>query len=220
MDQTRRTFDRRIITTASINVAVAGALAIALSGCNLNTEHGSTAGPAQSSNNVATTINVPVTIDIVSLERPIAAPDNVTVSIEAMPANGSVEILSDNRIIYTPNSDYYGQDSFVYKLSDPQGPFAMGTVAVGITCDYCTHPDQFVKLSWNRAQDSSLIYMVYFGDSATTATNIASETREAEVQLNISTDLGATSGDTLCFRLRARNDSGMSGFSGPVCMVV
>lgn len=202
---------------------VAAMFAGAISACNLTSEHAADTGSAQSSNSIVTSINLPVTIDLVTralAQRPTELTGSVVLAIESPPEHGAVQVLGDNQIVYTPALDYHGQDTFVYKLSDLNGPFEIGTVSIGILCDYCAPEQQVVKLSWNPLPDTSLIYMVYFGDSKTSATNIASETREASVELDVIADLGATSGDTVCFRLRARNDSGISGFSAPVCMVV
>ncbi len=192
------------------------------SGCNLATRN-SADNTAQTSNNVVTSINIPVTIDIVSralANRSATSQGNVVVSIESSPQNGSTEVLGDNKIVYTPSVGYHGQDTFVYKISDLNGPFEVGTISIGVICEYCAPEAKLVTLSWNPIPDNSLIYMVYFGSSPADATTLASETAQSRVELNVVADLGANAGDTLCFRLRARNDAGISGFSAPVCMAV
>lgn len=192
-----------------------------LSGCNLNSRNG-TDNTAQTGNNVVTSVNVPVTIDIVprALEkRSTAASGNVVVSIESGPRNGSIQVLDDNKIVYTPSVDFHGQDTFVYKISDLNGPFELGTISVGIICEYCTPGGETITLSWNPIPDNSLVYMIYYGHTPTDVNTLTSETSQSRVELNIVADLGAQAGDTLCFRLRARNNTGISGFSAPVCMV-
>jgi len=44
--------------------------------------------------------------------------DTAQLSIDTDPANGGVEITADNQIVYTPNPDFIGTDTFVYQLSD------------------------------------------------------------------------------------------------------
>ncbi|HML68752.1 MAG TPA: Ig-like domain-containing protein [Clostridia bacterium] len=60
-------------------------------------------------------------------------PEGDTLSIAAVgnPAHGSASI-SDNKINYVPNQDYYGTDSFTYTVSDGNGGTANATVSVTI----------------------------------------------------------------------------------------
>ena len=90
--------------------------------------------------------------------RPVAAPDSATVAEDAAatpidvlandsdfdndalsvldvtdPAGGTVEILADNRIRYTPNAGFTGDDSFTYQAEDGNGGVATATVTISIT---------------------------------------------------------------------------------------
>lgn len=56
-----------------------------------------------------------------------ASLDGVTTA----PAHGSVEI-SGNQILYTPTANYYGPDTFTYKVLDDHGGSAEGTVNVTV----------------------------------------------------------------------------------------
>ena len=50
-------------------------------------------------------------------------------------ANGTVEIV-DGKAVYTPNSDFYGKDSFSYTVSDGQGGTGTANVNVEVSSKY------------------------------------------------------------------------------------
>lgn len=197
-----------------------------LAACNSGSSGsgGTDAGPVQNATSVVTEVNRSVTIDVISAaieEKGAPIAGDVMLSIEAAPEHGTAVILDDNNVAYTPGADYVGQDSFMFKVADDSGTFAVGTISIGIVCSDCA-PDpseSLITLSWIPLPDTTLTYIVYFGDSPTTADTVASETQASEAVFHL-TDLGLQPGDTLCFRLRARNDLGMSGFSEPVCSIV
>ena len=81
-----------------------------------------------------------VTIAVLSNDTD-ADSDPVTISSLGTPANGSVSIndngtpgdQTDDRIVYTPDADFNGTDSFTYTISDGRGGSATGTVDVTVT---------------------------------------------------------------------------------------
>ncbi|MFG6106619.1 Ig-like domain-containing protein [Leptothoe sp. EHU-05/26/07-4] len=58
--------------------------------------------------------------------------DNLTVISASQGTNGSTSV-SNNQILYTPNADFVGTDSFTYEISDGNGGTSMATVNVSIT---------------------------------------------------------------------------------------
>src|SRR3546814_18986751 len=56
----------------------------------------------------------------------------LTVAAVTQGANGSVTINPDNSLTYTPTPDFFGTDSFAYKVSDGAGS-ATATVSVTVT---------------------------------------------------------------------------------------
>ncbi|MGC9084482.1 MAG: Ig-like domain-containing protein, partial [Anaerolineae bacterium] len=48
--------------------------------------------------------------------------------------NGSVTLNQDGSFTYTPNPNFCGQDSFVYRLCDQDGDCDQATVTVTVTC--------------------------------------------------------------------------------------
>jgi hypothetical protein len=54
------------------------------------------------------------------------------VEIETTPANGSATVESDDSIRYFPNCDFFGEDTFEYRLTDANGDSDAATVTVGV----------------------------------------------------------------------------------------
>ena len=79
---------------------------------------------------VATDAGAPLTI------RPLANDSDVdgdapSIASAGMPAHGTVDIAGA-QLIYTPDADFTGVDSFVYTIADPSGATATATVHVGV----------------------------------------------------------------------------------------
>ena len=88
--------------------------------------------------------------------------DNVNLSIQSFPVNGTLEILNKNDLIYTPKIDYFGRDSFVYQLIDSDGERSIASVRLNIEC--LTNCTQVFNLSWAADISSEVsTYRVYVG---------------------------------------------------------
>ena len=72
-----------------------------------------------------------ITIDVLANDSDIDG-DNLTVTAVTNPSNGSA-VIENNKIVYTPNANYYGEDSFGYTISDNQGAQTTGSVTLNIT---------------------------------------------------------------------------------------
>ncbi|WP_291858863.1 Ig-like domain-containing protein, partial [Marinilabilia sp.] len=57
----------------------------------------------------------------------------ITVNISQQPTNGSVVVESDNTVTYTPDSEFFGNDSFNYTVTDANGDADEATVSLTIT---------------------------------------------------------------------------------------
>ncbi|MEZ4884217.1 MAG: Ig-like domain-containing protein [Chitinophagales bacterium] len=80
---------------------------------------------------VVTPQNTPITIDVLANDSdPEGAPLTV-VSISNQPTNGTAEIVS-GEVVYTPNPDFVGVDSFTYIVCDPQGLCDEATVGIAV----------------------------------------------------------------------------------------
>ena len=73
-----------------------------------------------------------VTIDVLANDSADAdAGDQLVLVSVASPAHGRTAIV-DGRVVYTPNAGYAGADAFTYVVSDGQGEYATGSVAVTV----------------------------------------------------------------------------------------
>lgn len=89
---------------------------------------------------------------------------------------------------------------------------------------------QSIYVAWRPHPDPTVTgYMIYYGPSIDTATTVASnqpidspgfDPLAPLVSYNPATDLGLHAGDTVCFRLKAYNPDGESGFSPGICTAI
>jgi hypothetical protein len=69
-------------------------------------------------------------VDVLANDTPGNAPN--AVEIETEPANGIATPRADNTIRYSPDFDFFGEDSFEYRLTDANGDSDVATVTVGV----------------------------------------------------------------------------------------
>ena len=87
---------------------------------------------------IATNENTPVDIDILDNDNDIPSTGTLTTT---NPSNGNVTINnggtpndpSDDTVTYTPNTNYFGADSFTYTLCDTSGNCSTATVTIVVT---------------------------------------------------------------------------------------
>ncbi len=82
------------------------------------------------------------------------AGDTHTFSIETPPANGTAQVVG-NQLVYTPNSNFYGTDSFTFRATDAGGLFVVGTATVRVTAR--NDAPTVVGSSQSTAEDTVLI---------------------------------------------------------------
>ena len=58
--------------------------------------------------------------------------DDLSVSIVVQPVNGSVTIDTDGVVTYVPESNFFGVDSFVYSVADPDGLIDTATATIQV----------------------------------------------------------------------------------------
>jgi len=80
------------------------------------------------SDRASTDIDTPVTIDVLANDT---FEDTATVTDVTQGGNGTVEIVEENRVRYTPHPDFNGKDSFRYRVSSA-GVTDSGTVTVQV----------------------------------------------------------------------------------------
>ncbi len=83
--------------------------------------------------NVTITEDSNVTIDVVSFASDVEDSE-LTATIATDPENGEASINDSGEIIYTPNEDFSGSDSFTYTVTDTEGGIsAPATITVEVT---------------------------------------------------------------------------------------
>lgn len=97
-------------------------------------------------------VNIPVAINVLDNDNPgiglgaqplviTVPPINGTATVND---NGTPDVMSDDTILYTPNLNFIGSDTFVYLIADTEGNTATATVNITliVTLDYIVaHPD-------------------------------------------------------------------------------
>jgi len=82
--------------------------------------------------------------------------DVLTVTNASGATNGTVSILANTKVTYTPNGGFSGTDTFTYTIDDGNGGTDTATVTVSVTAT--PSPDQFDGLAlWLDADDAATI---------------------------------------------------------------
>jgi gliding motility-associated-like protein len=90
--------------------------------------------PVATDDEASTTENTAVTINVLSNDSGLADVP-VVVTINTNPTNGTVVVESDNTVTYTPDSEYFGNDSFQYTITDNNSDSDVASVSVTIDED-------------------------------------------------------------------------------------
>jgi hypothetical protein len=69
-------------------------------------------------------------IDVLANDSLGNAPN--TVEVASAPASGTATLQTDDTIRYVPSANFFGEDSFTYRLTDANGDSSIATVTVGI----------------------------------------------------------------------------------------
>jgi hypothetical protein len=91
--------------------------------------------PVAGDDNFSTFGNTPLVInaaDLLANDSDVEDPDNLTITIDTPPANGSLADNGDGTFTYTPNLNYLGSDSFIYRITDQDGGTDTATVTLAI----------------------------------------------------------------------------------------
>jgi len=111
----------------------------ALNGCG-----GSTDDFAAVDDRVTTAEDRPVVIKVLDNDS-LGNAGGITVKLISQPEHGSAEVVGEGDVVYTPESEYSGEDAFVYSISDRLGRSAMARVEVLVTA--VADPPEIVSLA-------------------------------------------------------------------------
>lgn len=136
--------------------------------------------PPEAVDDMATTDeDTPVTIDVLANDRDPDADDGLlAIGVLGAPMHGAVRQDAGGRALYTPERDYYGQDSFLYAAVDRDGGTALATVTITVRSVDDPPPvtgnsvelsnfivqqiDSKLEVNWTtRVENSSTGYYIY-----------------------------------------------------------
>jgi Ca2+-binding RTX toxin-like protein len=99
-----------------------------------------------------------------------------SITITTQPASGTVAVQSTGKLLYTPNPDYYGQDSFTYTVTDSGGLVSnKSSVSINVI-NVNDAPKFIIGSNINFTEDTQTIFNVhdYFYDPDGDALSIVS----------------------------------------------
>ena len=80
----------------------------------------------------------------------------------AQPKQGKVIVTNNGQVQYQPSKDYFGQDDFIYQLTDGKGNKHLASASIQIKC--VKKCQQSFNLSWEKSRSKDVIgYKVYVG---------------------------------------------------------
>lgn len=89
--------------------------------------------PVAPGNDSASTYeDAPINIAVLDNDSDVEGLDRASLTIDSAPTNGSVAVLPDGTITYTPNANYSGTDTFTYRVCDNSTPASCATADVTV----------------------------------------------------------------------------------------
>lgn len=83
--------------------------------------------------------------------------DSLTASIVSQPSDGSLTFSNDGSFVYTPDTDFFGSDSFTYQASDGLATSNLATVTVNVISDGNTSNQPFAPVVPGSIDDPGLL---------------------------------------------------------------
>ena len=96
----------------------------------VNGPGGANQAPTAANDSASTAIGAAILIDVLANDSDPNG-DSLSISIDGPPQHGAA-VVQNGQILYTPNADFSGADSFTYIVSDGHGNTARGTVTVTV----------------------------------------------------------------------------------------
>jgi len=95
--------------------------------------------------------------------------DPLTYAIVAPPQHGSLSVVSGDKVTYTPNANYFGDDSFTFKANDTKADSNTATVSITVlpVNDAPVAEDQNVSTDKNTSIEITLVASDIDGDALT-----------------------------------------------------
>jgi hypothetical protein len=122
-----------IATTGTIPVTVLNPDGGLSNSMTFEVRGGGNQPPVANNDSAATTLNTPVTINVISNDTDDVGINAASVAIVASPANGTAVPNGNGTVTYTPNGGFTGVNTFKYTVADTQGAVSnQATVTVTV----------------------------------------------------------------------------------------
>ncbi|MCB8978743.1 MAG: tandem-95 repeat protein [Ardenticatenaceae bacterium] len=118
--------------------------------------------PVAEDDSATTNEDTDVTIPVLTNDKEFDG-DTLSVTSTTSPQNGEIVVNEDNTITYTPESNFYGSDSFTYTVGDGTGLTDTGTVLITVS-PVNDAPDTADDVA-TTDEDSSVVIDVLANDS-------------------------------------------------------
>ena len=181
------------------------------------------AKPVARNDSTSAVVGKTKTINVLGNDRGLSDTP-IKVTLGSQPNNVTVSVLSNNRIRVQPQAGSEGKQTFTYQVRDKQGDTAVATVTLNVTCtsncgqsSSSNNGGNGMTLQWNQGSQTVKGFRVYQGPSKTKATKEVFDVPVNWVTFDPTQTLGAKPGQRMCFRVKAYNDAGVSGYSSGVC---
>ena len=131
----------------------------------------------------STTVNKEVVVNVLSNDRDLN--DGVKdVSIYVEPVNGAVKVNNNNTITYVPNTDFIGNDSLTYYVTDNDGDYGLAKVYITVS-DNTNHIPVAVDDSRGTSKNTPVVVNVLINDTGLEDGGIAVTTLSVPVNGSI-----------------------------------
>jgi large repetitive protein len=87
-------------------------------------------GPTAENDAVTTNEDTPVRVPV--LANDVDPDGDALTVVSASAGNGTVTINADGSLLYTPNANFNGEDTIIYRISDGEGGFATATATITV----------------------------------------------------------------------------------------
>jgi hypothetical protein len=107
--------------------------------------------PVAGNDTPVTTEDNSVEVDVLSNDidpEVVAGLDTLTVEIVSVPHDGTAVVETNNKVTYTPDLNFFGIDSFVYRVSDGQGASDIAIVNVTVSPARARPPGRSPSSQW------------------------------------------------------------------------
>jgi len=154
-------------------------------------------GPTAEHDVCVTECGTPVSGNVLSNDSDVDG-DCLTVTLQGTPGNGTVTLEADGTFTYVPNTDFVGQDTFCYEVTDGNGGCAMAEVCIEVLPPANQGPDaqdDFDQTSFETAVEGNVLGNDNDPDGNELSTALVTSTTNGTISLDANGDYVYTPND-------------------------